>query len=561
MKPSGVASAVDDAARPAGRTKAMVATAATLITWALVALLASRPESPLTPPLPPGAEAPSFLAAPARILGLDRLSQDAAGSLSAVLLLGAGIAFLYSAREAWRGTLSVGRIVAVGVMLHALAVAIPLFLSRDVYSYSIYGRMVSVLGANPFVSTPADFAGDPMFPFVSEDWNEMPSVYGPGFLTIAAAVTALVGSPAGLIVAFKTVAASASVATMLLVVVAARRVRPERAAFGAILIGWNPVVVLHGTAGGHSDALVGLAVAAGALLLLARRELVATAALALGALVKVVGGVPLLMAMVGTSLRRARGERTRAFAARAGIAAAVALPFVVPFLQTRDPTLGLSNLVPVQGWLAPSRLLAVTIGSVGRALGSPVAGEVLGIVVRLVFPAVFFVALAGVIRHLARAPGRIGPEVVVAGMAWISLIGLMTSPLLLPWYVVWLLPLAWVLPRSARTAAVAMAALGVTQSVAEPSRAPGAWEVMVLGIHYVAGPVILALLVWVLRDLRKRLALAPGAGLAHPLLVEEPGRQEEKRPVPRSSGGRDSATRAPAGVGDPQGGQVADRAE
>jgi hypothetical protein len=509
-------------AGPGPRTTARIATAATMVTWAAIALMASRPDSPLTPPLPPGAEAPAFLSRPAVALGLDRLPKDVAGLVSAVFFVAAGFAFFYSTRSAWRGGLTVRRVVVVGVLLHALALFVPLFLSRDVYSYTMYGRMVSVYGTNPYVSAPIGFADDPVFPYLSPDWNTTRSLYGPAFIVIAGGITRAVESPAASIAAFKLLAVLASLATMLLVVVTARRALPERAAFGAVLIGWNPVVVLHGAAGGHSDALVGLAVAGAVILLLAQKDLWATAALALGTLVKASGGVPLLLAVIAAVARRPRGERLRAAALHLGVSAAAAAPFVIPFLQARNPTLSLFDLTKIQGWLAPSRLLAVALRGLGRALGSPLAGETLWILVRVTFPAVFLVALVAVARHLAREPERVDAFVVLGVMAWMSILGLMASPLLLPWYVVWFLPMAWLLPRSARTAAVVMSAvLGATELIAEQSIAPRLWEAMVLGIHYVATPLVLVLFVWLLRDLRARLALAPAEGFLHPLLIEE----------------------------------------
>lgn len=510
------------AASSPSRAIAWIATAGTLVTWLAVALLASRPASPLTPPLPPGAEAPWFLSRPAAALGLDRLHKEAAGLLSGLLLLSAGLGFLYTARVAWRGSLTVRRVLVVGIALHALSLAMPLFLSRDVYSYTIYGRMLSVHGTNPYVSVPAAFPSDPVSPYVSPDWNQTPSLYGPGFVVLAGGLTRVARSPAAAILAFKLVAVLASAATMFLVAAAARRARPERAAFAAAMIGWNPVVVLHGAAGGHNDALVALGVAVAVLLILRRRELLGTGVLALGALVKVSGGVPLLLAVIGAVARRPRGERLRTLALHGGIATVVAALFAVPFLQTRDPTLGFFTLTKLQAWWAPSRLLGVTLRELGRILGSPAAGEVLAILVRLAFPFVFLVALVGMALHLARRPARIDPVMVVGAMAWMSILGLMSSPLLLPWYVVWFLPLVWVLPRTARTAAVVMsAALAITELIAEPSRAPVAWEVMGFGIQYVVTPLILVLLVWLVRDLRGRLRLAPATGFLDPLLLEE----------------------------------------
>ncbi|MGH2685124.1 MAG: hypothetical protein ACRDJP_06640, partial [Actinomycetota bacterium] len=258
------------------RMRARLSTAAVLALGALLAVVASRPGSPFTPPLYPGAEAPGWLRGPAGALGLDDLSREVVALVGGVVVFGLVAAFLFALRAAWRGEITVRTVVLAGIALHLLAVAMPLFLSRDAYSYAIYGRMVVEHGANPYVDIPAGFPSDPTYPLVSVDWIDSKSVYGPAFTAVAAGVTAMASSPASIVFGFKLVAAAASLATLLLVVPAARRVFPERTAFAAMLVAWNPVVVFHGVAGGHNDALLGLAIAAGVLALVARRELVGT---------------------------------------------------------------------------------------------------------------------------------------------------------------------------------------------------------------------------------------------------------------------------------------------
>jgi hypothetical protein len=475
----------------------------------------------MTPPLFPGAEAPGFLLWLTGALGIDALPREAVGVLAAVGLVAAAAAFVYALRDAWTGRLSLRRIVVVAFVLHAIALIIPLFLSRDVYSYAIYGRMVSVHGVNPYVDIPASFIDDPVYPLVSVDWIDSPSVYGPGFVVVAAVVTALVTSPPAIVFWFKALAAAASLGTMGFVVAGARRVRPDRAAFAAVLVGWNPVIVFHGVAGGHNDALVGLALAGGVVLLLSGRELWATAVMALGTLVKISGGVPLAIAVLAAVVRRPRGQRLRAFAAHAGVGLAVALPFILPFEQTTDPSLGTLELTSRQGWLAPSRLVLVVFRGIANAIGGDAAGDVVSLLVRVAFPVVFLLVLVGLLRHLARDPERIDPPLVVAAMGWATLIALMISPLLYPWYAMWLVPLAWLVPRPARDGAIVVCvALAVTELVAEPSRAPVVWEAMVFGLHYVATPIVLVVLVRLLLDLRRRLRLGPQAGWDDPLLVE-----------------------------------------
>jgi hypothetical protein len=457
------------------------------------------------------------------VLGIDGLSRGAAAALGAAAIFAAAGAFLYALGRAWRNELSVRRVIAVGLLLHVMALAMPVFLSRDVFSYGFYGRMVSEHGANPYTEIPATFATDPSYPFVSVDWIDSPSVYGPAFTAVSAGVTGAAPSPAGSVLAFKALAAVASVLTLLLVVAAARRTAPERVAFAAALVGWNPVVVFHGVAGGHNDALLGLALAAGMLAIILRRELWATAVLAVGALIKVSGGVPLAIGVAAAVVHR-RADRLRTLGLHAGIAAAVAAPFVIPFLQAEDPTLGALELATRQGWLAPSRFVLTTFRGLARVVAGETAADVASLLVRIAFPLVFVWVLVMLVRHLAREPSRIEPKLVVAAMGWAGLISLLVSPVLLPWYAAWAVPLAWLLPRPARGGVVLLSlALAITELVAEPSRSPGLYEAMVFGLHWVATPVILVVLVRLLLDLRRRVALGPGRGFEDPLLAEEAG--------------------------------------
>ena len=546
---------MSQAAKSEGRG-ATFATVATLVSSVAVALLASRPDSPLTPPLAPGAEAPSFLSRAAKALFIDRLSRDAAAALSAILIFAAVGAFLYALRLAWRGEVGIRRVIMVGILLHILALVIPLFLSRDVYSYGIYGRMVSEYGANPFVTTPDALPQDPVFPLVSEDWRDSPPVYGPVFVALSAGITTVATAPASMVWAFKLLAALAGVATLFLVVAAARRLHPRRAAFAGALIGWNPVVVFHGVAGGHNDALVGLALAGAVLLLVIRRELAATAVLVIGSLVKLTGAVPLVIAVSAAVLRHPRGRRLGALGAHAGVGALVALPFVIPFFQTRDPTLGTLELSTRQGWLAPSAFLAKLLRGAGRVLGLPEVGTALGFVAQIAFPLILGVVMIALIRHLAKDPSRLTPELTIAAIGWAMLIALMTAPLLLPWYAVVVMPFAWVLPRVARSGAIFLAVtLAITELVADPTSSPRLWEAMVIGLHWVASPVALVILARLVLNLRRRLLLGPGRGSTDPLLVEslEPASASVASPGPDARGSGVAQGARQRGGSDPAG--------
>ncbi|MFM7719367.1 MAG: hypothetical protein ACKO8G_07795, partial [Actinomycetota bacterium] len=93
------------------------------------------------------------------------------------------------------------------------------------------------------------------------------------------------------------------------------------------------------------------------------------------------------------------------------------------------------------------------------------------------------------------------------GAAWgLGLLALtLLGPMLLPWYVAWSLPIAWLLPRRAWIALVGTSvALGVSLVAAEPGRFPAVFDANLLVGHWIVTPAVLALLVLAGSDLRRR---------------------------------------------------------
>jgi len=542
---------------------------------AAVALASGMNHSALSPVLPPGAGPIAPFRVAARAAGLDTISPGAQAAVAITAVVACTFAFLFALREAWRGHLPLRLVVWLGVAFIVVATLMPLLFSRDVYSYSMYGRIASVHHANPYVATPDRFPSDPLFHLVGPQWRHTEAVYGPGFTALSVLVTRLVGGTTGLIWAFKAVSGLAAVGTLLLVARTAARMWPGRAPFAAAMVGWNPVVLFHGVAGGHNDLLVGLAVAGGLALVAGgtvrrgemagnlvppvadslHRELLAAAALTLGTLVKASAAIPLVLLVTASVWRRPQGRRARALAAHAAVIVLIAVAFAAPFIQTRDPTLGLATLATHQGWLAPTRFFRATLGALGHALGGHGLETAVETVVRVVFAAAFVVVFAALVRETARrvsdgtgegrgsGAGRaadgtaltasgLGAIAQGAGWACALLLFMLLAPVLLPWYAVWVLPLAWTLPRVPRTGLIILSGfLAVSQTVAEAVQFPGLFGAILLFGHYVLTPVLFVVLLWLLGDLRRRV----GEGL--PLSAVPSGSPERERVAARADHG------------------------
>jgi hypothetical protein len=486
---------MDRGSTGAGRAAPRAALAASVASFVFVALVAATPGSPFTPMLPSEPDGPFRWVA--ELVGLDTLHGNGLAAVGVVAVSFAAIAFLLVLRECRRGTISPRTAIGLAVAFHVAVLLLPLLFSRDVYSYAYYGKIASTFHANPYVSTPADYPNDVLASFVGPKWVDTPAVYGALWTQVSALVTRAADDVAAIVSTFRVIAIAASLATVFVVGGLVRRVRPEREAFAVALVGLNPVVLFQSAASGHNDLLVALAIATALALVFSGRELWATAALALGALVKVTAAVPLLLLWVAVAARRPRGERIRAVAPHVVLAAALALVAAAPFANTADPTLGVVELGSHEGWLAPSRFF--------RRLFDALSGDVLGFVPRIAFAVVAVIAVVLVARSLWRRGPEIGSALVGASWGWGLLCLMLLGPVLLPWYVTWALPLGWLLPRVPRTVLIGTGlALTVSQWTSEPAAFGSAYDANLLFGHYVVTPVVIGLLGWLLLDLWRR---------------------------------------------------------
>jgi hypothetical protein len=315
------------------------------------------------------------------------------------------------------------------VVLVAVFAALPPLLSHDVYSYVDYGRLGAVHGLDPYVHPPAAEPFDPAFADVT--WIDTTSAYGPLFTL---ATYGLAWLPVGIaVVALKLLAGGSVLALAAIVARLApgRGIDPTRA---AAFVALNPLVLVHVVGGAHNDgltmALAMLSVAA----LLAAREASAGAALIAAIAVKA--------------------------------SAALLAPFALLATVSRQPT---SRPPPPWGTLRPVGHFAA--GAAGAAVGIGVAawfafgwewlhafglaGENQGRTSHMSIPitasrltgldsdAIRLAALglfAALIAYLLAWTWRGGDW--IRATAWTALLLLLATAWLLPWYLIWALPLA-----------------------------------------------------------------------------------------------------------------------
>jgi alpha-1,6-mannosyltransferase len=385
-------------------------------------------------------------------------------------------------------------------------------LSRDVYSYAIYGRIFSVHHANPYVRTPSSFPADPFVSVASPAWVDTRAVYGPAFvLTTAGVARVWSDSPGGAILALKVLAGvGAALATLL----AAWAARPfGRVALAAAAIGLNPVMVVHTVGGAHNDALIAACLAGALVLALSSirppegdgnagslAALGVTALLTVAGLIKVIM-FPLLLVWLWVRFRAWPADRRWVRAAlHVGAAIVVSLAFAAPFMDSARALGSLTTLASVEGWGSPARLVARGARALGNAIDGSATANVMGKLVVVAFLGLFAWAIVRFLRRHEPVLARPLPYGVTDPLGVCALGLALSIPYLLPWYAAWFLPFL-VLMSDDGLVLIGFAAAGLlalTGVPAEAGSAPGLWRDAVLAVHYGVAPLMLALyLAWV----------------------------------------------------------------
>jgi hypothetical protein len=317
-------------------------------------------------------------------------------------------------------------LAAVAVLHVVFALAPPIGLS-DVFNYIGYARLLVEHGLNPYTSTLTQVPTDPVFVYAT--WPQWSNPYGP-LTTLSFLPLGLTGVPQALWIA-KAAAAGAGLALVGLTAAAARALdRPVAPAI--VFVGLNPALLVYGVGGAHIDLLLVAVSVVGIWLLARERAVGGGVALAAAAAMKVTGLLPLVFALAGS-------RRRRDIAIGAGLAAVVvggvALAIFGPHLVSG-----------VAGQRTASSVRSVP-GLLSRELGYQTVPSALS--------AAFLAGFVVSMLVLLRAAWRGMDWLEAAGWATVALMVSLTW--LMPWYVIWLLPLATLTPRPAlRYAAVAL---------------------------------------------------------------------------------------------------------
>jgi alpha-1,6-mannosyltransferase len=317
----------------------------------------------------------------------------------------AGIVYLLAIREFFATPAFARRVVVIGLVLaavwHIELLRVPTGAGEDIHRYVWDGRLQR-LGYNPYVVVPSDPAVQGLH--TSETLNmsspDLPSPYPPGAQLFFRAVTAIQESTFALKTAL--VVCDFAIAFVLLDVLR----RNRQGAHLVLAYAWNPLLAIEVAGSGHIDILGALFLLISVAALGRRWRTTAAVALGLAIAVKL---LPIVLLPLYWKRIRIRD---------AALAAVVVGLLYLPFLS--------HGRIP--------------IGSLGTYVQSFRFNGPVFAILNHVAPPQLLVGLAVLVGLVTAAWARRAPEWSPDVFAWPMAASLLFSPVVFPWYLLWLLP-------------------------------------------------------------------------------------------------------------------------
>jgi alpha-1,6-mannosyltransferase len=321
------------------------------------------------------------------------------------------------ARRAW---------VAIAVLVAVFAAVPPLF-SHDIYSYVDYARLGVLHDLDPYVFKPDSFPADPAYAHVT--WTDVTSAYGPLFTL---ATYPLARLPVWAAVAALKLAAGASVLAIAALVA---RLAPSRGVSplgAAAFVALNPVVLLQVVGGGHNDALAMLAAMVGVTAVLSARPASGGAAFVAALAIKVPAATAAPFALLDAARIRLSPPQGGVKVGSAGIRLLLGAGIAAL-------AIGLAAYAAFGWhWLHAIELIGNHQGKTTHMSVPTTTARIAGLdegAVRATALVLYCIAVVYLLIRTWRGADWLRMS------AWASLGLLLATAWLLPWYLIWALPL------------------------------------------------------------------------------------------------------------------------
>jgi uncharacterized membrane protein len=294
--------------------------------------------------------------------------------------------------------------------LHAILLLSPPLQLTDVFNYLGYARLGGLHHLNPYTHVINNEIHDPVYRFSS--WHNLRSPYGPLFTALSYPLAWMPLPVAYWVLKVVTVAASLGLIGLLWRLA---RMLGRDPRFAIVFVALNPIYLIYALGGFHNDFFLLLPSIGAIALLLSGRDRSAGAAVAVAVAVKFTAVLILPFLLIAVvRKRRIRVITGAALAAVPLVAMSLALfGLSLPNLSDQSTLLTDFSIPNVVGW------------AIGLQGGAPALLKLAD------------VALVLAVVYLLRRPGD-----WLAKMGWATLAFIASLPWLVPWYVIWLLPLA-----------------------------------------------------------------------------------------------------------------------
>ncbi len=308
-------------------------------------------------------------------------------------------------------TMSIRMIAVWVVAVHAILLLSPPLQLTDLFNYIGYARLGGVHHLNPYLNGMGPEFHDPVFRFAS--WHHLRSPYGYLFTAITYPIAMLPIPVAYWILKVLTVLLSLA---FIWLVFKCARLLGRDGRFAVLFVAANPIYLIYAVGGFHNDFFMLVPLTAAIALLLSRRDRGAGAAVMVAVFVKFTAVLllPFLLIAARPAKRRLRVLQGAVLAAIPLAALSFALfGLTVPNLQDQSTLLTDFSIPNIVG-------VVLHVGG-----GTPLMLRLANVV------------LVVVVLVLLR---RRGDWVSNAGWATLALVASLAW--LMPWYVIWVLPLA-----------------------------------------------------------------------------------------------------------------------
>lgn len=368
----------------------------------------------------------------------DALGTDRAGALWFVGSV--AVAFsLYAAAvllaRALRDRRALVAVLGVGAIYAVLFLPTNPVGAQDIYHNVFDARILWKYGDNPNAVPPSAFLNDPLFPAVVA-WNEFASVYGPVWYAVSGVPFAAGGDDLRAnVIGHKALTAAFLLGTALLTSLTAERIRRGTGVAAAIAVAWNPLMLFETAGNAHNDIVMVFFAMAAFYALVMRRWLWIFPLLALSVATKY--GLILLGPLILVWLLRREDVPKRKVLLSLGLGAAVGAAVYLPFFQGAD-TLEVIRRQSGYNTSSPSAVLDMLLIHQWGFNSLESSRLMKQIVVPL-----FLVLYAWQIWRVRGTVAGLVERCVVV----LFLLMLISTWWFWPWYVIWIVPLAALLPR------------------------------------------------------------------------------------------------------------------